>query len=110
MARNGIDNCRDEHRVDQIESEISEFKKAINGDGDPFEELGDILFSAVNVARFIPADSELALTRACEKFAERFRIVEDLAAERGIDMKKSDLDQLNMLWAESKKTEGEKEK
>ncbi|MBQ2084960.1 MAG: nucleoside triphosphate pyrophosphohydrolase [Oscillospiraceae bacterium] len=109
-AYTGFDYRDINEALADLESEISEFKKAINGDGDPFEELGDILFSAVNVARFIPADSELALTRACEKFAERFRIVEDLAAERGIDMKKSDLDQLNMLWAESKKTEGEKEK
>lgn len=92
-----------------LESEISELREAIEGNGDPFEELGDVLFSAVNVARFIPADSELALTRACEKFIERFRIVEDIAATSGIDMKKADLEQLNKLWAESKKTQGEKE-
>lgn len=94
--------------MEDLRSEVEELARAISGDGDPAEELGDLLFSAVNVARFISADAELALTRACEKFIARFRITEDLAAERGIDMKKSDLDQLNMLWAESKKeTQGE---
>ena len=94
-----------------LRSEIDELDKAIAGDGDPAEELGDVLFSAVNVARFISADAELALTRACEKFISRFKITEDLAAERGIDMKKTDLDHLNMLWEESKKEkQGESEK
>lgn len=108
-AYTGFDYRDINEAVADLESEIRELKEAINGNGDSFEELGDVLFSAVNVARFIPADSELALTRACEKFIERFRIVEDIAAERGIDMKKSDLEQLNKLWAESKKTQGEKE-
>ena len=61
-----------------------------------------LLFSAVNVARFISADAELALTRSCEKFIRRFRKTEELAAERGIDMKKADMALLNELWAESK--------
>lgn len=108
-AYTGFDYKDIDGAVADLESEIGELKKAIAGDGDPVEELGDILFSAVNVARFIPADSELALTRACEKFIERFRIVEDIAAKRGIDMKKTDLEQLNELWAESKENK-EKEK
>ncbi|MBP0969855.1 MAG: nucleoside triphosphate pyrophosphohydrolase [Oscillospiraceae bacterium] len=91
--------------MSDLRSEIEELDRAISGEGDPTEELGDVLFSAVNVARFISADAELALVRACEKFISRFRITEDLAAKRGIDMKKTDLDQLNELWDESKKEE-----
>ena len=102
-AYTGFDYEDVDGAVADLDSEIVELKRAIKGDGDPFEELGDVLFSAVNVARFISADAELALIRACEKFIERFRITEDLAAERGIDMKKTDLELLNKLWAESKK-------
>ena len=97
--------------MSDLRSEIEELDRALSGDGDPSEELGDVLFSAVNVARFISADAELALTRAYEKFISRFKVTEDLAAERGIDMKKTDLDQLNKLWEESKnEKQGETEK
>jgi len=85
-----------------LKSEVTELEQALAGDGDPFEELGDLLFSAVNVARFISADAELALTRSCEKFIRRFRKTEELAIERGIDMKNADMALLNELWAESK--------
>ncbi len=107
-AYTGFDYRDTEGAMADLRSEVEELERAISGDGDPEEELGDLLFAAVNVARFISADAELALTKACEKFIARFRITEDLAAKRGIDMKKSDLDQLNMLWDESKKeTQGE---
>ena len=110
-AYTGFDYSDVSGAMSDLRSEIDELERALSGDGDPAEELGDVLFSAVNVARFISADAELALTRACEKFISRFRITEDLAAKRGIDMKKTDLDQLNRLWEESKNEEqGETEK
>lgn len=74
------------------------------------EELGDLLFSAVNVARFLGIDSELALTRACDKFIKRFALVEQLATERGIDMKNAGLNELDFLWEEVKIKQKEKEK
>jgi len=108
-ARTGFDYRNTEEAMSDLRSEVVELEAAIAGDGDPFEELGDVLFSAVNVARFIAADSELALTRACDKFIARFRVTEDLAAERGIDMKKADMDLLNELWSEAKnQKQGEK--
>ena len=66
------------------------------------EELGDILFSAVNVSRFVKADAEEALTQASDKFLARFTKVEKLATERSIDMKNSTLEQLDALWDEAK--------
>ena len=74
-----------------------------NGDMENLcEELGDVLFSAVNVSRFLGIDSEKALYDACDKFIGRFTKVEALANERGIDMKTASLEQLNSLWDEVK--------
>ena len=66
------------------------------------EELGDLLFSAVNIARFAGVDAEQALTRSTDKFAKRFRAVEALAKERGIDMKNAPDSLIDSLWEEIK--------
>ena len=66
------------------------------------EELGDVLFSAVNVSRFIKSDAEEALTAASDKFLARFTTVEKLAQERGVDMKSSTIEELDKLWDEAK--------
>lgn len=61
-----------------------------------------MLFSAVNVSRFVGADAERALYRACDKFISRFTAVERLAEESGLDMKKATLAQLDSLWEKVK--------
>ena len=66
------------------------------------EELGDLLFSAVNVSRFVKVDAEEALTAASDKFLLRFTEVERMAAERGIDMKTAGIETLDRLWDEAK--------
>ena len=66
------------------------------------EELGDLLFSVVNTARFLDVDAEEALTRSTDKFAKRFRDVEALAAARGIDMKTAPMPLIDSLWEEVK--------
>ena len=66
--------------------------------------MGDVLFSAVNVSRFIDVDAEEALTEATDKFFNRFSIVEQLAARQNIDMKQTSLAELDKLWDEAKKT------
>ncbi len=88
----------------KIEEESNELKEALTtGDKALIEdELGDLLFSAVNVARFCKCDAETALERATKKFMARFTIVERLAEERNIDMKKSSLQELDSLWDEAK--------
>ena len=91
--------------LDKLEEEIAELREAIAADDDEasFDELGDVLFSAVNVSRFIDADAEEALTHATDKFFNRFSIVEQLAEKKGIDMKTSSLEELDKLWDEAKK-------
>ncbi len=87
-----------------LESEIKELREAIvTKSQDKIEdEFGDVLFSCVNVARFIDVDSETALTRANEKFISRYLIVERLAEEKGINMKETPIDELDKLWEQAK--------
>jgi tetrapyrrole methylase family protein/MazG family protein len=66
------------------------------------DELGDLLFAVVNVARHLEIDPETALRGATAKFRDRFMIVEQLAGERGIDMTAADLPTLDGLWDEAK--------
>ncbi len=69
------------------------------------EELGDLLFSVVNVARHLDVDPEVALRSAVAKFRRRFESVERLAARRGIDLAGSDLELLDQLWDAVKASE-----
>jgi tetrapyrrole methylase family protein / MazG family protein len=66
------------------------------------EELGDLLFAVVNVARHLRIDPELALRAATDKFRVRFEGVERLATERSIDLRDADLATLDALWDEVK--------
>ncbi len=66
------------------------------------EELGDLLFAVVNVARHLKVDPEVALRGAVAKFRTRFEAVEQLAAERGIAIGSSDLATLDQLWDDVK--------
>ena len=66
------------------------------------EELGDLLFAAVNLARHLDIDPEGALQEANAKFASRFRAVEGMAEARGLAMERMPLDDLDKLWVEAK--------
>jgi len=75
---------------------------AARGRGGVPEELGDLLFAVVNVARHLAVDPELALRAATDKFRTRFEGVERLAAERSVDLRAADLATLDALWDEVK--------
>jgi tetrapyrrole methylase family protein / MazG family protein len=66
------------------------------------DELGDLLFAVVNVARHLHVDPELALRAATDKFRSRFEGVERLARERSIELRSADLSTLDALWDEVK--------
>ncbi len=70
------------------------------------EELGDLLFAVVNVARHLHVDPEFALRTATDKFRTRFEGVERLALERSIDLRDADLATLDALWDEVKSQRG----
>jgi len=91
--------------VGKLREEIGELQAAAQS-GDPESvrlELGDVLFSVVNVARKLGLDAETALRTASDKFVARFAHVQRLATERGIDMQSCGLAQLDALWDEAKR-------
>jgi tetrapyrrole methylase family protein/MazG family protein len=67
------------------------------------DEVGDLLFAVVNVARHLDVDPEAALRAATVKFRDRFAAVEGLAASRGVDLRSLDLPALDGLWDEVKR-------
>lgn len=103
-AKAGFDWSSSDGAFQKLQEEINELKNALSEKDKAHidEEFGDVLFSCVNVSRFIGADSEEALTAATDKFIGRYLIVEKLAEERGIDMKNSSIDVLDSLWDEAK--------
>ena len=111
-AKAGFDWSNAEGAFQKLQEEINELKNALSeGVKDHIdEEFGDVLFSCVNVSRFIGADSEESLTAATDKFISRYLLVERLAGERGIDMKSSSIDVLDSLWDEAKNKIAEKAK
>lgn len=94
--------------MDKLREEIGELESA--GPDSAEEELGDLLFAAVNAARFYGVDPELALTRASEKFIGRFEKVETAATAGGGRMEDMTLEELDRLWEQAKKTETSTEK
>ena len=88
----------------RLEEEITELRAAIaSGDHDSVsEEIGDVLFSAVNVSRLLKTDAEEALYRGTDKFIGRFERTEDLIRLQGKDMKTLSIDELDVYWQKAK--------
>ena len=85
-------------------SEVDELREAIKEGDKPHqqEELGDLLFSAVNLARFLKLDPEESLAKSCEKVMARFALTEQLAREEGKTFADYSIQELNELWAQGK--------
>lgn len=90
--------------LDKLPEETAELREALNRKGNVEEELGDLLFSAVNVARHAGVDPEKALSRACDKFITRFARVEEAARETGRSMEEMTPEELDALWETVKRT------
>ncbi len=90
--------------LDKLSEELSELKGAVADGTNVEEELGDLLFSAVNAARFLDIDPEVALGKATDKFIDRFRKVEAQAAALGQPMEGMSLAELDKLWERAKET------
>ena len=88
--------------LDKLDEETHELREAVERGTNFFEELGDVLFAAVKVGRFVGADPEDALNAACEKFIARFRSVERACADRGAKLSSLPPDELTRLWDEAK--------
>lgn len=90
--------------LDKLSEELEELKTAAADGTNVEEELGDLLFSAVNAARFLKVDPEDALNGATDKFIGRFRKVEAQAAAQGKAMEDMGLEELDALWERAKET------
>lgn len=103
-ARAGFDFDNKSNVYDKVAEEMVELSDAdISGDAKKvFEEYGDLLFSVVNLARFLNIDAEEALAASTDKFIARFEKVEKLANERNIDMPNTPINELDKLWDEVK--------
>jgi tetrapyrrole methylase family protein/MazG family protein len=91
----------------KVEEELTELKAACSSGGKQrtAEELGDLLFSLVNLSRFLGIQSEDALAQATERFIKRFRHIETRLRELGTSPAASSLDVMDGLWNEAKDLE-----
>jgi len=92
--------------LDKVDEETRELRAAVaSGDTEAIgDELGDLLFAAVKVARFAGIDPEQAAHAACEKFIRRFAAMETAAANDGTPLAQRTLAQMLTLWQQAKQT------
>jgi tetrapyrrole methylase family protein/MazG family protein len=101
----GFDWNETQRAVDKLSEEVEELKQAIQEQSNVQEELGDVLFAAAKVGRFVGVDPEQALHGTCEKFIRRFRSVEQQAQAEGAPMDQIPLPQLEQMWERAKHQE-----
>lgn len=106
-ARVGFDWEDVSGALDKLSEELTELRQAFeSGDRSHVEEeLGDLLFSVVNVSRFMKVNPEAALEATIEKFIRRFRHIEATAETRGVSLDEMELSELDSIWEEAKRLE-----
>ena len=102
----GFDWARDADVLAKLDEEIGEFKAEVLREGAPKEriahEIGDVLFTVVNVARRLHVDPEAALQATNSRFRRRFEEVARRVAASGGELSKTPLAELDRLWEEAK--------
>ena len=88
--------------MDKLREETDELQEAIEKSTNPAEELGDLLFAAVKVGRFMGIDPEAALHAACDKFTQRFCRMEAESIQNHREFDQLSLDEMMKLWENSK--------
>lgn len=106
-ARVGFDWPDPLQVLDKVEEELGELRRAIASGDRPHarEELGDLFFSLVNLARFLDVDAEDSARLAAEKFRRRFTHLETRAAQAGRSLKEMTLEEMDAFWNEAKEQE-----
>lgn len=100
-ARFGFDWPTVDSVWDKVEEELDELRSAEQDQQEP--ELGDVLFSLVNVARWLGVDAESALRAANRRFEQRFAAMQQLAERQGLAFEALTLDEMDPLWNEAKR-------
>jgi tetrapyrrole methylase family protein/MazG family protein len=106
-ARVGFDWDHLDEIFAKVNEEMMEFREAFQfkRTEEMESELGDLLFTLVNIARFIEVNPEDALRKSISRFISRFRYIEEEIARQGREMKEVSLDEMNRLWEEAKTKE-----
>lgn len=103
-AKAGFDWKNTEEVLEKLDEELEEFKEAVR-EKEPLhmeEELGDMLFTLVNVGRFLEVNPEDALRKTVAKFITRFHHIESALLKQGRDLSSTPMDELERLWQEAK--------
>jgi len=87
--------------LEKVEEEVAEFRSAQTA-REQQDEIGDLLFSLVNVARWLGMDAESTLREANDRFLARFKEVEARASEQGRALTDHSVDELDALWEAAK--------
>jgi XTP/dITP diphosphohydrolase len=89
-----------EQVFDKIHEELNELQEVVaTGNADKIEdEMGDVLFSLINYARFLQVDADLALERTNKKFINRFQRMEQMALEEGKKLESMTLEEMDAIW------------
>jgi len=106
-AKVGFDWDNTDDVIDKVYEEMSELKDAYKK-GDEVnihEELGDLMFSVINLSRFLKVNPELALNDSTEKFVCRFEKIEKAALDAGKNVETMSFEEMDALWEEVKKLE-----
>lgn len=101
MSRVGYDWPNIDGALDKLQEEVHELARASN-ETDIVEEMGDVLFAVVNVARLRQVEVEQALQMANDKVIRRFNYIENVAAEREQKLSDMTLEQMDAVWDEAK--------
>jgi MazG family protein len=106
-ARSGFDWPEVEPVLDKLQEEIDEVREAVQQQDQVavFEEIGDLLFSVVNLARHLEVDAEEALRAGNRKFTSRFSHIEQTLQRAGQSIEQQDLSSLESLWQAAKRQE-----
>ena len=106
-SRVGFDWKDTSGALNKISEELTELQEAYeSGDQErTAEELGDLLFSVVNVSRFMKVNPEEALEATVDKFIRRFRHIEETVKARGVSLDEMELEQMDKIWEEAKRLE-----
>ncbi|WP_298846353.1 nucleoside triphosphate pyrophosphohydrolase [Clostridium sp.] len=93
-----------EDAMEKVIEELREVKDVYKGDNRAkiLEEVGDLVFSTVNIARLLDIDPEFAVNYSIDKFINRFRYIEENARSKGVDLKHMSLADMDELWNKSK--------
>ncbi len=86
--------------ISKLKEELAELEEALDSGDDQHieDELGDLLFSAVNLARFRKLDPEVIMTQANTKFEERFAKMETSLEQQGLSLEDASLEQMEAAW------------